>query len=271
MNKRIIKFFAYMFAFFIITCNSPAGNEKTIVFLKTSLGDIKIQLYDSTPIHRDNFIKLVNNGFYEGVTFHRVIKDFMIQAGDPNSHAGLNKKLLDSLNAYTIPAEFKKEYYHRKGALAAARQGNDVNPQMRSSGTQFYIVQGIKYNDSELNIAEQRINSNIKQAVFNKFIYETTDSAKTLGITLSNGDVQEKASQKMFHYIINNEEYKILDDQRIVYESIGGAPLLDGTYTVFGEVIEGLDVIDKIASVKTDNNDKPLSEILIIKIKIVKK
>ena len=156
----------------------PGGNENTIVSIKTTLGDIKITLYDGTPVHRDNFIKLVNSGIYDGVSFHRVIKDFMIQAGDPETRSGSTSKIPDSLKTYTIPAEFNNQYFHKKGALAAARQGNDVNPEMRSSGTQFYIVQGVKYSDDDLTQAEQRINSNIKQTLFNKIIRETSDSVR---------------------------------------------------------------------------------------------
>ena len=113
-----------------------------LILMKTTLGDIKIKLYDETPLHRDNFIKLVNSGFYDGISFHRVINDFMIQAGDPLTRTVPISKTADTLNTYTIPAEFNRLHFHKKGALAAAREGNDVNPEMRSSGTQFYIVQG---------------------------------------------------------------------------------------------------------------------------------
>src|SRR5665647_302388 len=160
----------------IISCNSPGGNNNTIISLKTSLGDIKIKLYDGTPLHRDNFIRLINTGFYNGISFHRIIKNFMVQAGDPATKSGSALHLPDSIKTYTIPAEFNNQYFHKKGALAAARQGNDVNPEMRSSGTQFYIVEGVVQSDDDLNQAEQRINSNIKQTLFNKLIKETADS-----------------------------------------------------------------------------------------------
>jgi peptidylprolyl isomerase len=255
----------------LISCNAPGGNnENTIVSVKTTLGDIKIKLYDETPGHRDNFINLVNSGFYNGISFHRIIKDFMIQAGDPLTKTEASANIPDSLKTYTIPAEFNSHYFHKKGALAAARQGNDVNPQMRSSGTQFYIVQGVTYSDDELNTAEQRINSNIKQALFNKLIKETADSARSAGKALSEGEIQEIASVKMFQYLTDNKDFKLSDEQRSLYKSIGGTPRLDGAYTVFGEVIEGLEIVDKIASVQTDSNDKPLTDIKIINIKIVK-
>jgi peptidylprolyl isomerase len=256
--------------FLTISCNAPGNNENTLISIKTTLGDIKIKLYDGTPLHRDNFIRLIKTGFYEGVSFHRIIKDFMIQAGDPATKTGPVRDLPDSMNTYTIPAEFKQQYFHKKGALAAARKGNDINPEMRSSGTQFYIVQGIRYNDDEITNAEQRINNNIKQSLFNKIINETTDSVRLSGKMISDGEIQEIASVKMFQYLANNIDYKISEEQRNVYKNIGGTPGLDGTYTVFGEVIEGLDIVDRIASVKTDNNDKPLNDIKIIKTKIVR-
>ena len=253
----------------IISCNSPGGNNNTTISLKTSLGDIKIKLYDSTPVHRDNFIRLINSGFYDGISFHRVIKNFMIQAGDPSTKSGPSKNLPDSLKTYTIPAEFNSLYFHKKGALAAARQGNEVNPEMRSSGTQFYIVQGSILTDDELNTAEQRINSNMKQSRFSFFIKQTSDSVRSAGSVMTDAQIQEIASVKMFQYLTSYKDYKITEEQRNVYKTIGGTPRLDGSYTVFGEVTEGLDIIDKIADVQTDSNDKPVNDVKIIKIKIV--
>jgi cyclophilin family peptidyl-prolyl cis-trans isomerase len=141
---------------------------------------------------------------------------------------------------------------------------------MRSSGTQFYIVQGVKLSDDELNQSEQRINTNMKQGYFTRLMKETTDSVRLSGKTLTDAEIQEIASVKMFQFLSNYKEYRISDEQRNIYKTIGGTPRLDGTYTVFGEVIEGLDIIDKIASVQTDSNDKPVSDVKIIKIKILK-
>jgi Peptidyl-prolyl cis-trans isomerase (rotamase) - cyclophilin family len=194
----------------------------------------------------------------------------MIQAGDPITRTVPIAKTADSLNTYTIPAEFRKEYFHRKGALAAARDGNDINPEMRSSGTQFYIVQGTVLNDEELNQSEQRINSNIRQALFGMFMKEVSDSVSKAGIVMTDGNIQEKASEKMFNYLAVNPGYKISEDQRTVYKSVGGVPRLDQTYTVFGEVIEGLDVVDKIAAVQTDAGDRPVKDVRILKIKIIR-
>lgn len=269
MNTIIRRYYFHIFLFILIACSSTAGNEGTVVSIKTTMGEIKVRLYDGTPIHRDNFIKLVNMGFYNGILFHRVIKNFMIQAGDPATRSGLTKEQLDTLGTYTIKAEFRPPYFHKKGVLAAAREGNDVNPEMRSSGTQFYIVQGVKLSDDDLKAVETRINSNLKQVLFARLMTETADSAKRAGILLKESEIQERASIKMFDYLSTNGEFRFTEDQKNTYKTIGGVPRLDQTYTVFGEVIEGLDVVDKIASVSTDISDKPVSDVKIIRMKIV--
>jgi len=271
MNTIIRRFISLSLFFLLLSCNAPDGSGNKMVLISTSAGDIKIKLYDNTPIHRDNFIKLVEMGFYEGISFHRVIRDFMIQAGDPATRTGLTKEQLDTLDKYTIPAEFRREYFHKKGVIAAAREGNDVNPEMRSSGTQFYIVQGKKYTESELSAAEERINSNIKQVLFSRLLKETADSAKLSGTPIGNAEIQERASMKMFDYLTTIGEFKFSQEQRDTYINTGGVPRLDGTYTVFGEVTEGLDIVDKIASVQTNQADRPLNDIKIIKMKLVSK
>src|ERR1035437_2491101 len=254
MNLYIKKSVLLLCLLSIISCTAPGGNENTTVSIKTTMGDIKIKLYDGTPHHRDNFIRLINSGFYNGITFHRIIRNFMIQAGDPAMKTGSSKNLPDSLKTYTIPAEFNAQYFHKKGALAAARQGNDVNPEMRSSGTQFYIVQGVKLSDDELNLSEQKINSSMKQNFFNRLIKETSDSARLAKKSLTDAEIQDIASVKMFQFLATYKDYKISEEQRNVYKTIGGTPILDGTYTVFGEVTEGLDILDKISDVQTDRD-----------------
>ena len=254
-----------------VSCSSPESNLNTIFSMKTSAGTIKIKLYDETPLHRDNFIKLIKSNFYEGISFHRVIKDFMIQAGDAATRSIPIPHMNDTLNTYKIPAEFRPGLFHKKGALAAAREGNEVNPDMKSSGTQFYIVQGIRYDDAAISQEESRVNNNLKQALFRKLIMETTDSIKLSGTSLSESQIQEIASVKMFRHMTEHEDYAIPEDHKDTYASIGGVPRLDGTYTVFGEVIEGMDVVDKIASEPTDATDKPVNDIKILKIKIERK
>lgn len=195
-----------------LTCQ--AQQKETTVVIETSMGTIKAVLYKDTPLHRDNFIKLVNEGWYNGSPFHRVIKNFMIQGGQ-NADGRMDP-------GYKVPAEFRDNHFHKKGALCAARQGDQVNPQKASSGSQFYIVQGEVFDERKLSFYEERLGK-----IF---------SAK----------------------------------QRQAYMTVGGTPHLDGDYTVFGEVIEGLDIVDKIAGVKTGYMDVPVEPVTINKITIEK-
>lgn len=207
-----------------IPAQAPAqeGPKSQRVVISTSLGNMTIILYDETPIHRDNFIKLVEEGYYNGTLFHRVIKDFMVQGGDPDSkNAPPDKPLGMGGPDYTLTAEFHPEFFHKKGALAAARQGDQSNPERRSSGSQFYIVQGKKITQAELNSISSRGG-----------VFYTPEQIK-------------------------------------IYEEIGGTPFLDQQYTVFGEVIEGLDVIDKIANVQIGSGNRPESD-LKMTIKLIK-
>lgn len=209
----------------IININGFAQKNKkqTMVLISTSYGDMKMVLYNETPQHRDNFIKLVEKEFYNGTLFHRVIKDFMIQGGDPESKTAEAGQMLGSGGpGYTIPAEFNAKFIHKKGALSAARQGDNINPKKASSGSQFYIVQGKKTTKAELDNMSRRTNA-----------------------TYTPEQIKE-------------------------YETNGGTPFLDNNYTVFGEVIEGLDVIDKIADVAKGRGDRPKEDIKMT-MKIVKK
>ncbi|HMK19891.1 MAG TPA: peptidylprolyl isomerase [Chitinophagaceae bacterium] len=204
-------------------------DRKRDVLMQTTMGDMVIRLSDSTPLHRDNFLKLVKVGYYDSLLFHRVIKNFMIQGGDPNSkRAEAGKPLGDGSPGYTVPAEFRKTLFHKKGALAAARMGDNINPAKESSGSQFYIAQGKVFTDAGL------------------------DSVETFRL---NGR-------------------KIPAVQREVYKTIGGTPHLDQGYTVYGEVVKGLDVVDKIAAVQTSrgqDRDRPLQDVRIIKAKLIKR
>ena len=200
-------------------------DRKRDVLVQTTMGDIVIRLSDSTPLHRDNFLKLVKVGYYDSVLFHRVIQNFMIQAGDPNSkRASAGQTLGNGGPGYTVPAEFRTTIFHKKGAIAAARQGDNINPQKASSGSQFYIVQGKVFTDAGLD-------------------------------SLETGRMNGR---------------KIPAAQREVYKTIGGTPHLDQGYTVYGEVVKGLDVIDKIAAVQT-SRERPLQDVRILKAKLVKR
>jgi cyclophilin family peptidyl-prolyl cis-trans isomerase len=194
------------------------ATAQSFVLFETTEGNIKIRLYDETPRHRDNFLKLVNEGYYDSLLFHRCISNFMIQTGDPESkYAAADQPLGSGGPSYKLPAEFVERYYHKKGAVAAARQGDSVNPEKKSSGSQFYIVQGSKLTNSQLDALE-----NAKQHV------------------------------------------PFTPEQRQVYTSLGGTPHLDNAYTVFGEVTEGLEVVDIIASSPTGQRNRPMKDIRIL-------
>ncbi|NLO70190.1 MAG: peptidylprolyl isomerase [Porphyromonadaceae bacterium] len=212
--------------------NKAKKMKEQQVKIETSEGVIVVKLYNETPLHRDNFLKLVNEKFYDGVLFHRVISDFMIQGGDPDSkNATPNAQLGAGDVGYTIPAEIiTPGLYHKKGALAAARQGDQVNPQKASSGCQFYIVQGRTFTDAELD--------NMQRSRIMRTGVSTNDSA-----------------------------YMYSPQAREDYKTTGGTPHLDGNYTVFGEVTEGLDVVEKISKVKTNSSDRPVEDVKIIKMR----
>ncbi len=246
----------------------------TKVKIETTMGDIIVKLYDETPNHRDNFIKLVENGTYEGTLFHRVIKDFMIQAGDPDSKGAPKGQMLGSGDVgYTVPAEFVyPQLFHKKGALAAARQGDNVNPEKASSGCQFYIVTGRVFNDSTLLSMEEQKNQNKFTSVFNalaqkhmKEIYQMRRNNDQEGLM----NLQDSLFVETQKQMEGEPEFKFTEEQRQAYTTVGGTPHLDGEYTVFGEVIEGMDVVDKIQQVSTNGSDRPDDDIVIKKVSII--
>ena len=268
----------------ILACSAVAcksgqkkdGNmeKETVLKIETSMGDIKVKLYNETPKHRDNFIKQAKDGTYNGTLFHRVIKDFMVQAGDPESKTAPKGKMLGSGDVgYTVPAEFVyPKYFHKKGALSAARQGDEVNPKKESSGCQFYIVTGKVFNDSTLLNTEQQKNQNKVTEAFNalaqkhmKEIYKMRkandqDGLYALQDTLFIQAEAEAAKQPDFHFT---------PEQIKAYTTVGGTPHLDGEYTVFGEVVEGMDIVDKIQQVKTDRSDRPEEDVKIINVSVI--
>ncbi|MBB4046074.1 peptidylprolyl isomerase [Bacteroides reticulotermitis] len=249
-------------------------SKEVLLKIETSLGDIKVKLYNETPKHRDNFIKLAENGTYEGVLFHRVIKDFMVQAGDPDSKNAPKGKMLGGGDVgYTIPAEFVyPKYFHKKGALSAARQGDNVNPKKESSGCQFYIVTGKVYNDSTLLSMENQKNENRINDIFNalaqkhmKEIYKMRKESDEKGLS----DLQDKLIIQAEKEGANLPEFHFTPEQIKAYSTLGGTPHLDGEYTVFGEVVEGLDIVDKIQQVKTDRGDRPEADVKIKKVTVL--
>lgn len=255
-----------LFLFSGTQCSSgtekPGDFSTSELVLNTEHGVIRIRLYDETPEHRDNFLKLVEEGYYEDLLFHRVIKNFMIQGGDPESRkAVIGARLGNGGPGYTLPAEIVPGLFHKKGALASARMGDNVNPEQRSSGSQFYIVHGTVLNDEQLNESEKRINNMRLQNMFFR-ILETEKAAAFEKDDPVDMDFITKISQeKALEEFQGMEPFAFTPEQREVYKTIGGAPHLDGSYTVFGEVVEGFDVIDKIAAQPVDANNRPVGDV----------
>jgi cyclophilin family peptidyl-prolyl cis-trans isomerase len=264
--KKLILFFLVIIIVGEISCSQPKKtSENRIVLISTDLGNIKVKLYNETPLHRDNFLKLTGEGYFDGVLFHRVINHFMIQGGDPQSkNAPAGIRLGNGGPDYTIPAEFVPEFFHKKGALAAARQGDQTNPQKASSGSQFYIVQGKIWRPGELDSVELKVNNTIRQNIFRTVFTPAQEELKQYKQQNNETAFNKKASelQLIADSLYNLAPKFILSEiQRKTYTTIGGYPFLDGSYTTFGEVVEGLDVLDKIAAVKTDQFDRPLQDV----------
>lgn len=255
-------------ALLIIALIYVAGANAQQVLLKTEYGNMKIKLYDQTPQHRNNFLKLVKEGYYDNLLFHRVIKNFMIQGGDPQSkEAAQGENLGSGGPGYRIPAEFNSNFFHKKGAVAAARTGDNVNPKKESSGSQFYIVQGKVYSNEELQTLEKGMCLQQNMTAIRKCISEDkqlgnkVDSVSRSNPAVIEDYVYENVYIKLKEEGANLREFRFSDEQREAYTTIGGTPFLDGNYTVFGEVVEGLDVIDKIAAQQTNKSDRPKTDI----------
>lgn len=250
-----------------ITDTVPAGPTLDI---KTSMGDIRIRLYDDTPKHRDNFLKLAKEGFYDGVLFHRVIDGFMVQTGDPESKTAPKGKMLGSGDpGYRIPAEIVyPSHYHKYGALAAARTGDNMNPMRESSGSQFYIVTGKKYNEPTLMKMQEMSLQKELQAYFMQLQRENMDTIKALRAAKDSVGL-ENLRQELIRKTEENVHPEGMTEAQIRdYTTVGGAPHLDNQYTVFGEVLEGMDVVEKIQKAETDGHDRPLEDIKILSVKI---
>lgn len=254
------------------TTDMETGNE-TLVRLETTMGNITVKLYNETPKHRDNFIKLVKEGTYDSTLFHRVIKNFMIQAGDPQSKTATDTTTLGNGDVgYTIPAEFNPKFFHKKGALAAARLGDDVNPKKESSGCQFYIVTGRKFSEAQMISMENQLNDARLENVFNelarkhmKEIYKMRKAGDNDGLL----ELQDSLETQARAIVAKEPALKFSREQIAAYTTVGGAPHLDGAYTVFGEVTEGMDVIDKIQAVKTNRADRPETDVRILKATVI--
>jgi len=267
----------FLFAFLCMTlalstsCNGQSGEKGTEVLLQTTAGDIRIRLYDDTPGHRDNFVRNVKEGLYDGVAFHRVIRSFMIQTGDPATRPGHEGDTtgVDS----TIPAEvvFPK-YYHRRGVVAAAREDDDVNPKKESDARQFYIVTGRCHDESAMLGFERTRQDRAEQALFVKKQQAHTEELEALRKARKSGelsDLLERLQDEARMEVGENPPVPYTREQRRVYRTQGGAPWLDGEYTVFGEVVEGMKAVLAIERVKTDKADCPVEDVRIVKASVV--
>ncbi len=281
-HYSVTLFLSLFLAFYLFSC-SDSGRERTwYVNLETTEGIIKVKLYNNTPVHRDNFINLVKSDFYDNIKFHRVIESFMIQAGDYKTRPDLVSDTT-GLYEYTIPAEIIDTNFHKRGALAAARTGDRFNPERKSSGTQFYIVQGKQFTDevteegdtvtADMMIAdiEKRINSSLKQNIFYNHLQNERQKSKLTNDGRTDAEIQEAATLLTYDDLENFQPVKIPEDHVEVYKQEGGTPHLDMQYTVFGEVVGGWDVLDRIAGVQTDENNRPVEDVIITKASVARK
>ncbi len=264
-----------------ITTNTSIGQTygKETILISTPYGNMKLKLFKETPLHRNNFIKLIKKGYYDSLLFHRVINNFMIQGGDYDSKRANDTATLGYGDVdYWIPAEFNKNLYHRKGMLAAAREDDEVDPAKESSGSQFYIVMGKTYDSIALRKAEIRVNKDLVQ----KINYNVAFSGKSMALKNYYMRLDKEGKTDSLKYVRRQlvdpisialyektPHFTYTAEQKKTYATMGGTPHLDMNYTIFGEVVEGLDVIDKIAAVKTDKNDRP-KENVSMKISIIK-
>lgn len=268
MEKLIIAFLS-----FVLLPLSSMGQTlgKETIVIETDMGKMKIKLYEETPLHKANFLKLVQQKFYDSLLFHRVINQFMIQGGDPDSRRAADTAMLGMSDiGYWIPAEINQKLYHKRGVLAAAREGDDVNPSKESSGCQFYIVMGKKYDSLALAKAEMRVNKTIiskinynvafggKSGDLKKKYMKLLCENKEDSMKIYAGRLEDPVSAVEYDH---TKRYTFSRQQKKTYADVGGTPHLDNGYTAFGEVTEGLEVIDRIAGVKTDKRDRPLTNI----------
>lgn len=240
-----------------------------LFLIQTKFGDMTVQLFDETPLHKANFERLVADSFYNGTLFHRVIDGFMIQGGDPDSkNARAGQRLGMGNLKYTVPAEFNRKLIHKKGALAAARQSDQVNPKKASSGSQFYIVQGKTVDQQSLNMVNKRKNIMLSRTLSNEILNDSNNlqlknSFKRVNKTRNTDSIAfyRNQLQTLIDSAMALKQYEYTPEQIAIYDSIGGTPQLDFEYTVFGEVIKGLDIIDSIARVQRDRADRPIEDI----------
>ncbi len=265
---------------FVVSCAvfKPKAPVEKKVLIETNQGKIVVKLYNETPKHRENFLKLVDNAFYDSLLFHRVINDFMIQAGDPESkNAEKNARLGNGGPGYTVEAEINADKLHQRGALAAARQPDDVNPEKRSSGSQFYIVEGNIWIDSQLDLLIKRRNSYVISEYVNRLLQKPENETLASHVDSLRRNQHRDEFNEIYLQLTEQvmpqikadsvDMFDLSEEQRYVYKTVGGSPHLDGEYTVFGEVVLGMPVVELISDVKTDIRNRPLEDVLILSMK----
>lgn len=260
--------------FFLVSCHSgkldPA--KPVYVTIRTTMGDVTVKLYDDTPLHRDNFIRLCQSGEYEGMLFHRIVKDFVVQGGDPASKAHEPGVLYgDGDGGYTVPAEIIPAHFNKRGALIDAKEPDNVNPERASAGTQFCFVQGKKLTEEELAEKEARINEIRRNWLYYSFRERLTKENPALAADSLADELHMQASIQVEDTLAVLGRVTIPAERREVYKTIGGVPHLDGSVTIFGEVVDGFDIVEKMSLVKTDKHDRPLHDVMIKSTKVFQK
>jgi len=269
--KRIFAGILILASMLIISCGN-AQDKRPLVVIKTEFGEMKVELYNETPKHRDNFLKLAKAGYFDGLLFHRVIKDFMIQGGDPDTkNAKPGQKLGNGGPGYEIEKEINPNIFHKKGALAAAREGDQINPEKKSSGSQFYIVQGVVFPANNIDAIEEEVTQKLAQNIMNQLARASSDSL-IFYQKAGNRRAFDKLVAKLQAQAMGKAKqtpFKLTEKQKELYTTVGGTPHLDGNYTVFGEVVEGLSVLDAIAAQPTGPYDRPAKDIR-MEIKVIR-
>lgn len=265
MNKlAVILVFTAMFL--NVSCGMAENKAKEkMVQIKTEFGTIKVKLFDETPQHRDNFLKLTGEGFYSDLLFHRVIKGFMVQGGDPNSKNAAPGQMLGAGDlGYTIPAEINPKFYHRRGMLAAARQGDQVNPEKRSSASQFYILQGKIFRPTELDSLQAKMEESRKNSMMQSRVKAIESDLNKLNAEGKQVELMARINairDTVTDLAAKLPPLKFSEEQRKIYTTVGGYPSLDNNYTIFGEVVEGMEIIDKIAALPVNKSNRPETDI----------
>ena len=264
-------FATMLISFFALTaCNGQTGEDETEVMIETNLGEIRIKLYNDTPIHRDNFIKNVKEGKYDECTWHRIIRNFMIQAG-PQTDNSTDSTEIDT--ASLIPAEIRfPQHFHRRGAVAAAREGDDVNPNKKSDPIEFYIVTGRTYTEDGLRELRYAVEQKQVEAIYQQKQIDNRDKLEALRRARDFDGLSDMLQKLQNDAQLESGDNPIVDytyDQKRSFRTVGGAPWLDREYTVFGEVVEGMKTVLAIEKVKTDEQDRPLADVKIIKAYVV--